>query len=179
MATMIEDTLEYGKISQKTNSLFANVDLQLLVNETAKDLKYSFPKAQFKINNLPTIYTNRELIQKVIQNLMQNGLKYNTSDEPTITLSCKNTRDYLEIEVSDDGIGIPQQHIDEIFVPYKRLHPDDKYTGTGLGLSIVKDIMNMLDGEINVRSSENEGTTFTVSLPRINPALEKSIAIKN
>jgi signal transduction histidine kinase len=69
------------------------------------------------------------------------------------------------IHVRDNGIGFDMAYKDQVFVPFKRLHTQDKFEGTGIGLSICKKIVEKHNGIISVLSEESKGTTFTVTLP--------------
>ena len=70
-----------------------------------------------------------------------------------------------QIEIQDQGIGIPTEHLDKIFGMFKRLHRKDEYEGTGIGLAVCQRIVDQCGGAISVRSTVGEGSTFTVTLP--------------
>ncbi len=84
--------------------------------------------------------------------------------EPTVSVSTKAVGDMVEIKVEDNGNGIPQKLIDKIFQPFFTTKPTGK--GTGLGLSLSYDIVKAHNGNLSVLSKENQGTTFTISLPK-------------
>jgi len=84
--------------------------------------------------------------------------------EPTVTVSTKKLNDKTEIRVTDNGNGIPQKVLDKIFQPFFTTKPTGQ--GTGLGLSMSYDIVTKgHGGELNVTTVENEGTTFTITIP--------------
>jgi signal transduction histidine kinase len=83
--------------------------------------------------------------------------------EPTVSVSTKKINDKIEIKVSDNGNGIPQNIVDKIFQPFFTTKPTGQ--GTGLGLSLSYDIIKVHGGEIRVESKEGEGTTFKIYLP--------------
>ncbi len=116
-------------------------------------------------DNLPLFTCNRDRISQMFINLIENAIKY--TEKGTVTVLCKNQERYLEIAVSDTGIGIPTDSIDRIFERFYRVDKgrSRKAGGTGLGLSIVKHIMILYDGRVNVISKEGEGTTFVINLP--------------
>jgi signal transduction histidine kinase len=113
-----------------------------------------------------TIMFNPEKMKRVVFNLVTNSIKFSKKDT-TITLSAKITDNKLIIEVSDNGIGIPEKLLPEIF----NISKSGKRKGTdgeksyGLGLNICKRIVEAHDGEIKVQSQEGKGSTFTVELP--------------
>lgn len=160
MSNMIKETLEYGKVSNYESIPNTDVDVQKVVDELFADLKYTYPNAKIIHNDLPVIQENEDRVKKVFQNLMQNGLKYNRSEIPTVKIIYTINESGHYISINDNGIGIDPAYIDTIFTPYKRLHGEEEYPGTGLGLSIVKEIVEMSGGTISVDSTIGEGTTF-------------------
>ena len=85
--------------------------------------------------------------------------------QPTITVSTKKSDGKVEIEVGDNGDGVPQKVMDKIFQPFFTTKPTGQ--GTGLGLSLSYDIVKAHGGEIRVESSEGEGTLFTIQIPSL------------
>ena len=83
---------------------------------------------------------------------------------PTVWVSTKKLNDKVLISVKDNGPGIPQKILDKIFQPFFTTKPTGQ--GTGLGLSLAYDIVKAHGGEIKVNTKENEGTEFTIVLPR-------------
>ena len=83
--------------------------------------------------------------------------------EPTVTISSKKVGDKIEVSVTDNGNGIPQNIVDKIFQPFFTTKPTGQ--GTGLGLSLSYDIIKAHGGELKVETKENEGTTFIIQLP--------------
>ena len=83
--------------------------------------------------------------------------------EPTVSVSTKKLNDKVEIKVKDNGNGIPQKVVDKIFQPFFTTKPTGQ--GTGLGLSLSYDIVKAHGGELNVETSEGEGSMFKILLP--------------
>ena len=83
--------------------------------------------------------------------------------EPTVSINTKKIGDKIEIQVTDNGNGIPQSIVDKIFQPFFTTKPTGQ--GTGLGLSLSYDIVKAHAGEIKVETKENEGTIFIIKLP--------------
>ena len=128
--------------------------------------KTDFDNTIGKINVVP------QEIGRVILNLINNAFyavdekKKNNPEsyEPTITVNTKRNKGKVEIKVSDNGNGIPQKVLDKIFQPFFTTKPTGQ--GTGLGLSLAYDIVTKgHGGRLDVRTTENEGTEFIVSLP--------------
>ena len=111
-------------------------------------------------------------------NLLSNAIKF--SSKGTITVKVKlaknidEKRSVIQIFISDMGIGIPAEKQDLIYEKFYRVSPanHNKYTGAGLGLHVVKELLNDLEGEIEVKSAINKGTTFTCTLPLKRPLLD-------
>jgi len=83
---------------------------------------------------------------------------------PQVTIVTKKLNDKIEITVSDNGNGIPKNIVDKIFQPFFTTKPTGE--GTGLGLSLSYDIIKAHSGEISVETTEGEGTTFIIQLPK-------------
>ena len=85
--------------------------------------------------------------------------------EPMVTVSTKKNNDKIEIEVSDNGNGIPKQIADKIFQPFFTTKPTGQ--GTGLGLSLAYDIVKAHGGDIKVETKEGSGAAFVIHLPHV------------
>ena len=103
------------------------------------------------------------MFRHVIDNLVSNAFKYSKKDDPKCEISYLPKK--VKISVSDTGIGIPYSELDGLFEPFHRADNVGDISGTGLGLSIAKEYIELNGGEITVQSRENEGSTFTVTLP--------------
>ncbi len=115
--------------------------------------------------NLPHIRGDRSKIKQAVVNLLNNAIKYN-KEEGQITLSCQAAEQDLKIIVSDTGLGIPLEDPTRVFEKFYRVPEHrEKIPGTGLGLSLVKQIITGHGGDIDVKSTVNQGTTFTITLP--------------
>ena len=170
LKNLITDTLEYSRISySEKEDTRENVDLNLLL----KDLKQSMlgylndhNASISQVGNLPTIESNKySSIFILFQNFIENGIKYNKSEEPTIKIYAKENANSLSIFIEDNGIGISKEYHEKVFVLFSRLHNHDQYSGTGLGLSICKKIIDQHKGEIYINSTEGQGTTFEIKFP--------------
>jgi signal transduction histidine kinase len=110
------------------------------------------------------------------ENLMHNGLKYSEAGG-TLSVSLRTSSTAVVVRVTDDGIGIPADLVDQVFLEFVRAPNAKRHApeGTGLGLPIVKEVIEAHGGRISAASKEGEGTTFTVTLPlkHIPPEVEK------
>lgn len=118
---------------------------------------------------LPLLEADRDKMKRVLLNLLTNAVKYNRPGG-TITARARSIKKEMIIEVQDTGIGIPPEDLPHMFEKFYRVKATEKMTGgTGLGLSICKQIVETHRGRIEVASQVNEGTTFTITLPLIQP----------
>ncbi len=163
---LITDVLEYTRIS-KDEIKISDTDLQALVQNVNQSLSNQLQdkNAQIIFTSLPTIKSNGSFLYLVIKNLVENGIKFNESENPTINISYAQENDRHIIEVKDNGIGISEEYSKEIFQMFNRLHTKNQYAGTGLGLSICKKLIEKLDGDIRVVSDGYNGSAFVISLP--------------
>lgn len=101
----------------------------------------------------------------IISNLLSNAFKYQRADiaDKTVSLDVTTDTDQAIVTVSDNGIGIPENSLDAIFNIFFRATHEE--FGSGFGLYNVKDILDKLSGEIEVKSKQHEGSTFRVTIP--------------
>ncbi|MBU3155843.1 HAMP domain-containing sensor histidine kinase [Clostridium estertheticum] len=118
--------------------------------------------------NLETIkiYGNIEMLSHLWINLIENAIK-NSKDNGNITIECHETLDDIAFKISNDGNGMDDNTLKHIFDKFYQGDRSHTSPGNGLGLSIVKRIVELSSGEIAVESKINQGTTFTVKLPKI------------
>ncbi|MFD0989085.1 PAS domain S-box protein [Mariniflexile jejuense] len=178
---MIETVLNDGKIlidNLSTASLMINssitndeINLNKLVNKVIKNLSQieGFNTISFNINipeNL-IINSNLQMISSLLQNIIQNAIKYqrpiSTIHTPFIIINAFKTASGFEINFKDNGLGINAKELDKIFNLYYRSH--NTIEGTGLGLYITKNIVQKLNGTIRVKSILNEMTQFDINIP--------------
>ncbi len=162
--TQVSDFLRYSRPTK--------LDLQPIeVRDVIKDsLRIVEPQAEdqnIKISlvereDVPKISGDAEVLRSVFSNLFINAVQAMEKDGGKLNLTISPDGESVKIEITDTGGGIPAENIDKIFEPYF----STKETGTGLGLAIVKKIIDDHSGTIEVESSLNEGTKFTVKLPK-------------
>jgi len=121
-------------------------------------------------SSVALIVGNQFSISEMITNLLFNAIKY-TPENKTVHIEVKNLGDNVQIDISDTGIGIPADELSNVFEEFFRASnaKSKEKDGTGLGLSIVKQIIERHGGQISVQSQQDQGSTFTVSLPKNRP----------
>ncbi len=115
--------------------------------------------------DVPTLNTDREKLKQSILNLLSNAAKFTEKGE--IKVSAWHENGLLKLEVSDTGIGMKKEALENIFEEFRQadMSSSRKFGGTGLGLAIVKRFVNLLGGDIGVESEVGKGSTFTITLP--------------
>ncbi len=119
----------------------------------------------YSLNRISDLYSDSVRIKTIITNVISNALKYSdkTKSNQFIDMKVQVTPDECVIKVEDNGIGIRQQYLSNIFDIFYRA--DENAKGSGLGLYIVKDTVDKLGGQIQVQSEYGKGTTFTITIP--------------
>ena len=87
---------------------------------------------------LPSVRASSSMLYTILKNIIENGIKFNDTVQPTVTLSSKMEKSKVKILIRDNGIGIDSKYEEEIFGMFKRLHHRTLYKGSGIGLAIVK-----------------------------------------
>jgi signal transduction histidine kinase len=141
------------------------------IGELFQELTETHAAAQSRIRvSVPveelTVHTDRNLLSRVLANLVDNALKFSASGSPC-ELGARKVEEGIQFWVTDHGIGIEPEEISRIFDRFYQVDVSRNLsnTGVGLGLSLVKDILRDLGGSIEVRSEPHRGSTFLVTLP--------------
>jgi light-regulated signal transduction histidine kinase (bacteriophytochrome) len=146
----------------------------VVLNQIFENIQRSFAftinsrQADIQVADLPNVHANKDLLQQLFQNLISNALKF-TPEEciPKIVVDAKEREEDFLIRVADNGIGIEEDFLKDIFVPFRRLNQTKEFEGNGIGLSICKKIIEQHNGKIWADSEGlGQGTTFYVSLPK-------------
>ncbi|MGB1314738.1 MAG: sensor histidine kinase [Chitinophagales bacterium] len=159
MDNLINSLLKYSKIGY-SNIEMEKVCLNDLITGVLNNLKTQIQrkKAQINLDKLPQIQGNRLLLEQLFKNLINNALKYNEKQIPEINI--RKSENKKTIEIQDNGIGIPENKIKEIFKAFTRAHSASKYEGSGVGLATCKKIMDIHSGTISVSSEVGKGSCF-------------------
>ena len=117
--------------------------------------------------DLPPLEADREELIRLFTNLVSNAIKYNHAGG-TVTVRGAAEGAFVRLSVTDTGIGISQEGLEQLFSEFfrEKRRETSRITGTGLGLSIVKRIVDFYHGRLEVQSKVGEGSTFNVWLPR-------------
>jgi two-component system phosphate regulon sensor histidine kinase PhoR len=109
-----------------------------------------------------------EKIKTLLKNLIENAIIYNDKEKPEVSLTVEENRNIIKFKVKDNGIGMPEKELNNIFDSFYRVDKarTSNMAGTGLGLSIVKEIVDIHKGDIKVNSQEGQGTEFVIRIPK-------------
>ncbi len=168
--TILEELLDMSRIeSGKVQMDFRSLSPHSMVLEAVEPFRSAALDRGVTLaielpDDLPDVCVDSNRINHVFANLLSNALRY-TPPGGKITITGKAEEDSILFEVSDSGIGIPDQYLPHIFEQFFRV-PDQKETGAGLGLAIAKEIVEAHGGEIRVESREGVGTTFSFTVKR-------------
>ena len=166
MQTLIRGILSYSELS-RTAPAFEPVDLNHILKDILAefDLLIEQKQAQFRLQLLPTIDAIPLQMTQLFSNLISNALKYTRpGTPPIITIACRPEDAEYYIDITDNGIGFAQEHAEQIFSIFKRLHRKTEYSGTGIGLAMCKRIVENHHGRIFAQSQPGQGATFHLTL---------------
>ncbi|MDD4374334.1 MAG: ATP-binding protein [Bacteroidales bacterium] len=173
MRNLIMDLLDLTKIeSGKKERKMRDVNLAEIAKMAMDTMEpYAIQrsvKMRLNVEGDPQLLADADEMEIVFNNLISNAVKYNKEGGKVQVIISDRGKD-LEIKVSDTGIGMSEEDSDKIFQDFVRIKNSKtkEITGSGLGLSITRKMIEQYNGTIEVESKPDEGTTFTVSLPRL------------
>lgn len=176
MGYLIEDLLVFSRVTTKAKP-FKAVDLNEVINGVLVDLEEPIARlgADIDVAPLPVVEAEPMQMRQLFQNLLSNAIKFHRENfSPVIFINYRIIdKATCEIRVADNGIGIDEKYFDRIFKPFQRLHGKGVYEGTGIGLAICHKIVLRHGGTITVASEPGKGTTFTITMPLLQPKKEK------
>lgn len=172
LLNLVKQILEFRKTETQNKKLcVVRADISEKIMETGLKYKESHRhnNIEFEIiieTNKTQLYFDPEVVTMIIDNLLSNAFKYTQNGKITLTLRSINANDieYTEIEISDTGIGIPEEDITHIFERYYQTNKSKNIPGFGIGLALVKNLVDLHDGSIQVKSIPGKGTSFIVRL---------------
>lgn len=164
MEGFIEGLLQYSRAGRQSLDIVA-VDTSELVAEIWATLPKP-PEFHLVVpESMPTLQTQRLLLQQVMANLIGNAVKYHDRPDGQITVTVEEQHPHIVFAIADDGPGIDPQYHDRIFGVFQTLSSRDTVESTGIGLSIVKKIVEQQGGTVTVQSALGQGSTFSFSWP--------------
>jgi two-component system sensor histidine kinase SenX3 len=175
MTETIDDLLELSRIESDTQSYDEPIQVQALVEDALARTRVAAETSQIEVgsvgpNELIMMTGNRDQLLTALVNLVENAIKYSTNED-SISVRTRADEDAVTFIVQDSGRGIPARDQDRIFERFYRVDRarESNTGGTGIGLSIVRHVAINHGGTVEVTSFEGEGSTFTMTLPRVIP----------
>ncbi len=161
------DNLGLTKSQVKLSLIEATVNVQSYISEVELLDKNRHP-IEFYYSDEKIIFdTDLTLFRHIIMQTLTNSVKYSLPGSH-VQLYLINNENYIEINITDNGIGIPEDYTEHEYEPFYRCCNVGSISGIGLGLSIVKKSVELLSGRISYKSEINNGTTFNIILPKLN-----------
>ena len=158
MQSLVQSLLDISRLNT-TELKPQKFELKQIVNKIMRDLSLTIDKknANVKVNDLPTIYADKQRIETVLRNIISNALNYGGKN---IEISFNDNT----LSIKDDGIGIPSDQLDRVFRPGERLKSIKETEGVGMGLTFCKKVIAQHGGKIWAESEgKNKGTTIFIN----------------
>ncbi|WP_199487163.1 ATP-binding protein [Actinomadura logoneensis] len=170
MQVLINDLLTFsrvGRLNQQRQELMLGDALERALGNLDEAIESSGARVEAP-DDLPRVDGDPTLLAMLWQNLVGNAVKFRSPDRaPAVSVGCEREGDHWHLTVTDNGIGIPAEYQDKIFVIFQRLHGRDAYTGTGIGLALCKKIVEFHGGRIWLDPEYGPGARFHFTLPAL------------
>ena len=178
---LINDVLDISKLEAGEITLDKEtIDLKITMNSIYEMMKPQMDEKNINFifdydDNIGMIYSDKQRIKQIVKNLLSNAVKFAANGVVKFFIS--NHVDFVYITVEDNGIGIANDKLENIFDRFKQVDESStkNYGGTGLGLTICKELVILLGGDISVRSEVNMGTSFRMSIAKNTDKLDDNI----
>ena len=166
MEDLLDGLSEFGRAG-RTAQERADVDLDAALEAVLRSREEEITARRARVTHapLPVVTADAAAIQKVLDQLIDNALKFNDEPEPHVHVEAAEHRDGWELTVVDDGIGVPERERDRVFEMYRRLHPRDAYPGNGVGLAVCRRIVQRHGGRIWIDETPEGGSAVHLVIP--------------
>lgn len=173
LSLLVDKVLNISQIEKEMPPIqLETLNLNQVIQEILNTLKLQFEKMNVQISfecfgEEFVIRGDRQRVDGLLYNLLDNAMKYNNSTEPLIHLQLMHEDGYVKMVMTDNGIGIPMEHQKSVFDKFYRVPQGNIHNvkGHGLGLSFAAQVVRELDGNIQLESEQTVGSTFIVKIP--------------
>jgi light-regulated signal transduction histidine kinase (bacteriophytochrome) len=167
MRALVTGLMEYARIGIRDDA--EEIDCNQIFKDVLDDLSTQIKTTQAKIvsDDLPVIRGYKTYIRLLFQNLISNAIKFKRENGiHEVKITFLETEKEWTFSVKDNGIGIEEKDLDQVFVIFKRLNNASLYKGYGIGLAHCRKIVKMHHGEIHVKSTFGQGSRFTFTISK-------------
>jgi PAS domain S-box-containing protein len=169
---LVNTLLDFSRLEAgRAQTSYQPTDLAVFTSEIASAFDSAMKSAGLRFSvECPPIadpaYVDRDMWEKIVLNLLSNAYKFTFEGEVALTL--KSVDGAVELQVRDTGVGIPEEHRQQVFERFHRIESTQArtYEGTGIGLALVEELVRLHGGTVRVESAVGAGSTFTVTIPR-------------
>jgi hypothetical protein len=174
LSSLVDVMSQYTLLNQEPK--LAPVSLATVIKNVREALATEIEerRAEVTFEGDRALHGNETLLGQVLQNLIVNGIKYNKSEVPRVEIHATCLDGECTITIRDNGIGIEEKYLAEIFRPLVRLHTTAEYAGTGLGLTLARKAILAQRGAITCESEVGVGSTFSVRMPISQPTAQSA-----
>ena len=167
---LLEDFLSLGKLEEgKVTVSISSFTVKDFIEDVIEEMKVIQKNGQQIIctyEGQENFTTDKRLLKNILINLFSNALKFSPEDG-RVWIKIENTNQQLNVEIRDEGMGIPEEDQHHLFATFFRGKNVINIQGTGLGLPIVKRYVDLLKGTVSLKSKLEEGTTVNFTLPKL------------
>ncbi|MGA9392355.1 MAG: ATP-binding protein [Candidatus Sulfotelmatobacter sp.] len=166
MQVLVQDLLNFSRVG-RNGAASGSVDCNALMREVLQALASAIEDsgAVVTFDQLPIVWGERTEMAQIFQNLIGNAIKFRGKNPPVVSIQAEKVEPHWLFSVRDNGIGIPSDSVENIFVVFQRLHGRSEYPGNGIGLAICKKIIERNGGRIWVESEVGCGSAFNFTMP--------------
>jgi signal transduction histidine kinase len=169
MQLLISDLLTFSRVG-RTTERFETIELAAAARKAwdvhATRAEETGATLELDLDDVPPLVGDASLLHLLLSNLFGNAVKYRRDDlAPVVRVTASDEGPMVRVHVADNGIGIPEEYAEKVFVIFQRLHGRDEYEGTGIGLALAKKIVEFHGGNIEVLPSPLGGTCVSFTLP--------------
>jgi signal transduction histidine kinase len=165
MRELIDSLLNFSRLG-RGEVRYEPIDLREYIQSCMRNLHAEIRTRNAQVHvkgKMAVVQADPTLLKIALTNLLSNAIKFVPEGvQPEITVSASVRRDLCRIEVDDNGVGIAEDDLQRIFIPFVRLYSEEQFSGIGLGLPSVRKAMDLMGGRVGVDSSPGEGSTFWI-----------------
>jgi signal transduction histidine kinase len=166
MQALIQDLLKFSRVGK--------AEIESKITESRAVVEQALNNLQMAVNDsgavvswigLPVVMADSSQLTQVFQNLIANAIKFRGAETPAVQIDAETKDSEWVFTVSDNGIGIPAENWEDVFVIFRRLHARTEYAGNGIGLAICKKIIQRHGGRLWIEAQAKPGCCFKFTLP--------------